>query len=148
MHRIDRSVLLPYPRENLFTLVQDVPSYPAFLPWCPSAHAWPESAPGVHDAQVDIGFKGIRAHFKTRNTHLAPDRITLELVDGPFRQLRGAWHFQALAPDACKVSLTLEYQFATGLLGRAIAPVFGHIAESLIDAFAQRAEQLYGQEGP
>lgn len=143
MHRIDRSVLLPYSRERLFELVRDVPSYPKFLPWCPSAHAWPETAPGVHEAQVDIRYMGIKAFFKTRNTHHVPASISLAFIDGPFKQLRGAWHFQALSPEACKVSLLLEYEFASGLLGKAVAPVFGRIAESLIDAFAQRAQDLY-----
>jgi ribosome-associated toxin RatA of RatAB toxin-antitoxin module len=41
------------------------------------------------------------------------------------------------------VTLNLQYQFAPGLLGRVIAPVFESIAGSLIDAFARRAESLY-----
>ena len=64
----------------------------------------------------------------------------MTLVDGPFRSLEGAWHFHALRPGACKVQLRLHYEFANGLLGRAVMPVFDIIANSMIDSFADRAE--------
>ena len=32
--RIQRSALLPYPAQALYDLVNDVASYPQFLPWC------------------------------------------------------------------------------------------------------------------
>lgn len=147
MHRVDRHILLPYPCEDMFALVGDVRAYPQFLPWCPSTQVWPGTDPDVIEARVDIAYLGIRSHFRTRNSHHAPDRIVLELVEGPFRHLRGSWQFRALGEDACKVSLELEYHFAAGLLGRAIAPVFGKIAESLIDAFALRAQTLHGHDG-
>lgn len=31
---IQRSALLPYPAQALYDLVNDVASYPEFLPWC------------------------------------------------------------------------------------------------------------------
>jgi ribosome-associated toxin RatA of RatAB toxin-antitoxin module len=156
MHRVDRSLLLPYSSAQMFALVRDVASYPQFLPWCPSTQVRVLSAPGeaeaapgqdVIEARVEIGYLGVRSHFTTRNAHHAPDRIDLELLDGPFRRLHGHWHFRALGEQACKVSLVLEYGFAGGLLGRAIAPVFDKVANSLIDAFAARARALYGEGG-
>jgi ribosome-associated toxin RatA of RatAB toxin-antitoxin module len=41
------------------------------------------------------------------------------------------------------VHLNLHYDFAPGLLGRAIAPVFETIAGSLVDSFSRRAEAIY-----
>jgi ribosome-associated toxin RatA of RatAB toxin-antitoxin module len=68
----------------------------------------------------------------------------MTLVEGPFRRLAGDWHFRPIGDDACKVQLHLHYDFAPGLLGRAIAPVFDGIAGTLVDSFARRAESLYG----
>jgi ribosome-associated toxin RatA of RatAB toxin-antitoxin module len=152
MYRVQRSVLVPYSDAQMFALVRDVPRYPEFLPWCPSAHvqaAAEAPAPGqpIDDsvqARVDIAYLGVRSHFTTRNTHHFASAIDLSLVDGPFRALRGRWTFLALGPAACKVSLEMEYGFAAGLLGRAIAPVFERVANSLVDAFAARAQDLYG----
>jgi ribosome-associated toxin RatA of RatAB toxin-antitoxin module len=68
----------------------------------------------------------------------------MQLVEGPFRRLGGEWAFTALREDACKVHLRLNFQFASGVVGRAIAPVFEGIATSLVDAFSKRAEAVYG----
>ena len=152
MHSVNRSVLVPYSDAQMFDLVRDVERYPQFLPWCPStqlmaAGTGPSTAaPGeeIVQARVDIAYLGVRSHFTTRNTNRHPVSIELALVDGPFRSLRGRWTFLPLTATACKVSLELEYGFAAGLLGRAIAPVFEHVANSLIDAFAGRAQNLYG----
>ncbi len=67
----------------------------------------------------------------------------ITLRDGPFRHLHGEWRFVPLAPDACKVELALAYEFATHLLERAVGPVFGHIANTLIDAFVRRAGAIH-----
>ena len=143
MHRIERSVLVPYSAERMFRLVERVDDYPAFLPWCPASRARPLSDSSV-EATIEIAFHGVRTRFTTRN-ELDPLReIRMTLVDGPFRRLTGSWHFRELPEESCKVSLQLQYQFAPGVLGRLIAPVFESIAGSMIDAFARRAESLYG----
>ena len=85
----------------------------------------------------------MRSRFTTHNVSYHPREIRLTLVDGPFRRLSGHWHFLELPEQSCKVSLHLQYQFAAGVLGRLVAPVFDSIAGSLIDAFARRAESLY-----
>ncbi len=116
----------------------------SFLPWCASTQVRPQPQPDVVEARIDIAYLGVRSQFSTRNVYRYPDSLHLALIDGPFRELQGHWTFLALREDACKVSLVLEYRFAAGLLGHAIAPVFDKVASSLIDAFAARAQALYG----
>jgi ribosome-associated toxin RatA of RatAB toxin-antitoxin module len=143
MPRVERSVLVHYSAEQMFDLVADVEEYPEFLPWCSDSSVVPEHGGGL-DASVEIDYRGIRSRFTTRNQMRYPEQIRMTLVDGPFRALEGIWHFHALRPGACKVQLSLHYEFANGLLGRAVAPVFDFIANSMIDSFAQRAERIYG----
>ncbi|HYA75612.1 MAG TPA: type II toxin-antitoxin system RatA family toxin [Burkholderiaceae bacterium] len=147
MHRVHRSVIVPYSRAQMFALVQDIAQYPRFLPWCAASHVRPQSSEELVEARIEIAYMGVRSHFTTSNLNRFPESITLTLVDGPFRDLRGEWSFRALGEDACKVSLDLHYRFAAGLLGRAIAPVFDRVANSLVDAFAARAQDLYGEVG-
>lgn len=71
----------------------------------------------------------------------------MQLEQGPFRSLQGTWRFIRLREDACRVELSLEYQFGAGLLGKALAPVFDHIAATMVDAFVERADRLYGEAG-
>ncbi len=142
MHRIERSVLVTYSAEQMFSLVAAVKDYPVFLPWCAGAHVRPHRD-GSIEARIDIHYRGVRSSFTTRNHNQPPNAIRRELLDGPFRRLTGGWEFRALQDDACKVRLQLQYEFAPGLLGRAIAPVFEGIAASLVDSFTVRADALY-----
>jgi ribosome-associated toxin RatA of RatAB toxin-antitoxin module len=134
----------------MFRLVEQVDQYPRFLPWCAAASVKP--VPGGADprqveATIEIAYRGVRSRFTTRNENLFPDSIRLSLIEGPFRRLSGEWGFVRLGDDASKVTLLLQYQFAAGLLGKAIAPVFEFVANSMIDAFARRAEELYAGAG-
>jgi len=142
MHRVERSVLVPYTAGQMFELVAAVADYPSFLPWCAGTHVRPRRD-GLIDATIEIHYRGVRSRFTTCNDNRAPESIHMALVDGPFRRLSGDWQFRALGADACKVHLNLHYDFAPGLLGRAIAPVFENIAGSLVDSFTRRAEALY-----
>ena len=142
MHRVERSVLVPYTAEQMFELVAAVRDYPKFLPWCAGTHLR-RRRDGLIDATIEIHYHGVRSRFTTCNDNRAHESIHMTLVEGPFRRLAGDWQFRPLREDACRVHLHLHYDFATGLLGRAIGPVFDSIAGSLVDSFTRRAEQLY-----
>ncbi|MEG1832122.1 MAG: type II toxin-antitoxin system RatA family toxin [Burkholderiaceae bacterium] len=143
MPHVDRSLLVHYSAEQMFELVADVEHYPQFLPWCSGSRVVRDREGGA-DATVELDYRGIKSHFTTRNDLRFPEQIRMSLLDGPFRSLTGHWSFIALRPGACKVQLTLHYEFASSLLGRALAPVFEHVAHSMIESFESRAEQVYG----
>ncbi len=144
MHRVHRSVLVPYSCAQMYALVRDVHDYPKFLPWCAASRVRPvDDSRATVEARVEIAYLGVRSHFTTRNLNRDPEAIELTLVDGPFRDLKGIWNFVPLQDAGCKVVLELEYRFAPGLLGRVIAPVFERVANSLVDSFARRADELY-----
>ena len=82
-----------------------------------------------------------------------PDRsVRIELVDGPFSQLEGQWRFIPLAKpgadeaaaQACKIEFELRYAFASRALEALVGPVFDRIANTFVEAFVKRAEQVYG----
>jgi ribosome-associated toxin RatA of RatAB toxin-antitoxin module len=142
MQRVKKSVLVPFDAREMFTLVDGIDRYPDFLPWCGGTQVL-DNRPGGKTARIDIDYHGVRAHFTTDNANRAAESIVVTLKDGPFRHLHGEWRFIALAADACKIEFELAYEFATPLLERAVGPVFGHIAETFIDAFVRRAETLH-----
>jgi len=144
MAQVDKTVLVEYGCEQMFSLVRDVEAYPRFLPWCSGAavNAADES---VVRATLDIDYHGVRTSFSTENTYRTPPNIDLRLVQGPFKHLNGTWHFTALGDSACKIQLRLMYEFSNRILEKLVGPVFGFIANSLVDAFVRRAEQLYGR---
>jgi ribosome-associated toxin RatA of RatAB toxin-antitoxin module len=144
MQRVRKSVLVPFAAERMFALVDDVESYPAFLPWCGGASVLEQREDGK-TARIDINYHHVRAHFTTDNANRPPESIVVTLKDGPFRRLHGEWRFRELAEDACKVELELVYEFKTHIIETVVGPVFNHIAHTFIDAFVRRAEALYAR---
>lgn len=142
MTQIQRSALLPFSDQQMYDLVADVESYPAFLPWCGSAEVLSIKGSEVV-ATVGIDFKGVNRAFTTRNRLIAPKTIDMELVDGPFRHLHGGWSFRALDDQASKIMLDLQFEFSNPMIRLVVGPVFEQIANGLVDAFHQRAEALY-----
>src|SRR5213079_2697960 len=107
--------------EQMYELVQRVEDYPKFLPWCGGTTIL-ERTPTSLVARIEINYLGVRANFTTANRNEPPQRIVIELRDGPFRQLDGTWSFRSLAPVACKVEFDLRYEFAGAILERLIGP--------------------------
>ena len=71
----------------------------------------------------------------------------MHLVRGPFSQLEGEWRFLPVGQGterACRVELTLQYGFDNGALAKLVGPIFDRIANSMVEAFVARAEQVYG----
>ena len=144
MPTISKSALVPFSAAQMYALVDDVPAYPQFLPWCGGAQEVSRNADEV-EASVDIAHSGLKKTFTTRNLIQKNKMIEMRLINGPFKHLHGFWRFEALAEDACKVSLDLEYEFSNKLVGMALGPVFSQIANTLVDSFCQRARSLYGK---
>lgn len=146
MKTVHKSVLIWYSPQEMFALVTDVDQYPQFLPWCDQATVLERDAQSM-TAEVGISFSGLRKKFITRNTHVEGQSVHMQLVEGPFSKLEGDWVFHPVGDGsqrACKVELRLHYGFDSGALAALIGPVFDRIAGSMVDAFVQRAEQVYG----
>jgi len=141
MAKFERTLSVPYKPELMYRLVDDIASYPEFLPWCESARIDSRTADLV---EATLGFKqvGFKGDFTTRNELSPTHRIDMELLDGPFDQLKGWWEFSENA-KGCDVSLFLNYRFENPLAGFMFATVVETIAGELISAFAQRADQVY-----
>ncbi|WP_127471027.1 type II toxin-antitoxin system RatA family toxin [Thiomicrorhabdus aquaedulcis] len=142
MKKITRSALLPYSATQIYNLVNDVNAYPAFLPWCGGARVVSQNGLEMI-AEVTIAKAGIKQTFRTRNHLVPPERIGMQLEQGPFKALTGEWTFKALDVDACKIFFEVEFE-VNSLLGLALGPIFEHIASTMVDSFCERAKHVYG----
>ncbi|MCW8877955.1 MAG: type II toxin-antitoxin system RatA family toxin [Kangiellaceae bacterium] len=143
MEKIKRSALIPYSAEKMFRLVDDIEQYPDFVPYCKSSQVMSREQSTVC-AKLEVAKRGIAKSFTTRNTLTPDEKIRMELVDGPFKYLSGEWRFIALAEDACKIELELEFEFSNKLTSMAFASIFNQLIQSMVSAFTQRAEKVYG----
>ena len=141
---VTKSALVHHSAKQMYDLVCDFESYPDFLPWCSDSRLisrTPEEICG----ELEVSRVGIKQRFSTCNRLLENERMDILLRDGPFRKLQGGWRFQALQTDACKVELVLDFEFAGRLIDAAFGQVFKQIANTLVDAFCKRADELYGR---
>jgi len=142
---IKRSALVNYSPAEMYELVNDVGSYAKFLPWCRSSSVQSETETEMR-ATVEIAKGVLNKSFTTQNRLTKNSRIDMELVNGPFRQLRGFWLFEPLKTEgACRVNLELEFEFDNAMMSIAAKPIFTQIANSLVDAFCKRAAEVYGE---
>jgi ribosome-associated toxin RatA of RatAB toxin-antitoxin module len=140
---VEKSALVPYSAQAMFDLVADVARYQEFLPWCS------DSALVSHDGnrlcgRIEVSRLGITQAFSTCNELDPPQRMGIELHEGPFKSLHGEWQFLPLREDACKVSLRLEFEFSGRLIDAAFGKVFRQVANSLVESFVKRAREVYG----
>ncbi|MFC1695938.1 type II toxin-antitoxin system RatA family toxin [Pseudomonadota bacterium] len=140
---IKRTALVLHPAMDMFRLVQDVPSYPQFLSWCLNAEVH-EQSPEHQLASLVIRVSGITQTFTTRNRLVPGERLTLSLVEGPFKHLSGEWLFDPLGTEGSKVTLVLSFDFSSKMLSSAFRRGFTHIADRLVTEFSKRADHVYG----
>jgi ribosome-associated toxin RatA of RatAB toxin-antitoxin module len=143
MHQISKSAIVAYSCKQMYQLVNQINDYPQFLNWCSSTDILNQTEQEI-TASVSINKSAFRQTFTTLNTLTPNARIDMQLKDGPFKQLNGAWIFTPLNDNACKISLELEFSFASKLVDMAIAPIFTLISNTQLDAFVERAKQIYG----
>ena len=149
MKHVKKSVLLWYSTHEMYSLVTAIEDYPQFLPWCTRVEVLAEAEQSV-TARLTLAYRGVHHTFTTLNQHVEDRSVLVGLVNGPFSRLDGNWQFLPLGPaggapeQACKVELDLRYAFASSALEAVVSPVFDRVANTLVDSFVRRAEQVYG----
>ncbi len=141
MAEIIKEAISPHSPETLFNLVANIPSYPQFLPWCPKTEVHNPENPLLTDATIYVQKGFIKFSFRTLNTNKKPDSIEMNLLEGPFRELKGLWEFIPLGDQACKVKFTLFYIFSNRAFEMTLNPVMQKLADSFLEAFCRQADQ-------
>jgi ribosome-associated toxin RatA of RatAB toxin-antitoxin module len=143
LKHIQKTALVSYTPEQMYSLVDDIDAYAEFLPWCSRSEVIARQD-GIVDGSLEISYSKLNKTFTTRNINTPNEKIEMQLLEGPFKKLHGEWTFQQLGKDGTKVMLNLEFEFANRFLDMTVGPVFSQIANSLVDAFTQRARDVYG----
>jgi ribosome-associated toxin RatA of RatAB toxin-antitoxin module len=143
---IRRSALIGHSAASTFDLIEAAEHYPEFLPWCASATILARDD-AVVAARLEVDYRGLRFGLTTRNPKRRPHWMAIRLEEGPFRRFEGVWRLTELGPEACKIEFTLRYEFDSRVVGKLADGVFERIADTMIDAFANRAQDVLGASG-
>lgn len=144
MQVVERSALVSFTPAQMFALVNDVSSYPQFLPWCVAVRVEEVSAT-ERIAMLRIAHGVLQTEFTTRNTLIPDAQIDMRLTHGPFRDLTGAWRFDAIGDRGARVHFKVEFEFKNRLTSAAFNAVFKTLCGGIVDAFVVRAQKVYGQ---
>ena len=143
MPLVERSVFSPFTPAQMYRLVDDVPAYPLFLPWCQEAEVLCRCEDLVH-ARLKIKKGRFDCTFTTENRLRTGVGIDMRLIEGPFQKLNGQWVFKS-SDSGCLVTLELEFEFSGPLfISTVLTAAFTPIADSMIEAFSKRAYIVYG----
>ena len=148
MKHVKKSVLLWYTPREMYDLVTGVEAYPDFLPWCERAEVLERTSDGM-TARLHLAYAGVRHAFTTRNRHQDATSVLVDLVDGPFSLLQGSWQFlpigrPGLDAEACRIEFEMRYAFSSKALETVVSPVFDRVANTFVDRFVMRAEEVHG----
>ena len=143
MPAVNRSALVMHSVEEMYKLINDVVSYPKFVPDCSDSKVI-SSTDNEMTASLLVSKGGLKKWFTTKNTFSNNQEVILNLVDGPFKRLTGKWNLIELSEEACKVTLELEYEFSSKMFDLAFGRAFNHMANNMVQAFTQRAKEVYG----
>ncbi|AUR52156.1 type II toxin-antitoxin system RatA family toxin [Aquella oligotrophica] len=142
MLNISKSVITPYTPAQMYALVSDVANYKNYLPWCPSSEILKTDGNKII-GRVDISYLKVKAHFTTENINTQNERIDMNLVDGPFKQLHGHWKFIPLGENGCKIEFKLDYKFSNIIIEKLIGAVFELVIKNIVDSFVKKAHEIY-----
>ena len=143
--QVSKSALLPYRSDELFQLVNDIESYPSFLDGCNHAEILTNEG-NVLEARLHLNKKGIQQSFTTRNRLYPSERISMELVEGPFESLSGEWKFLELGEAGCKLSLDLEFTMGQSFMMKLAAPFFAEMGNRLVEAVVAEAGRRFNEQ--
>ena len=146
MREIKHSALVARPPARLFSLINDIESYPRFIPWCTHAKVLSRSDSEIV-ATIGVRQGPLQSEFTTRNELEQDRRILMRLVSGPFKMLEGEWSLTPIAQadgggEGCRVQLTMKFAFKNPLTAVLFEQKFAETAASLMDAFVARARAL------
>jgi len=144
MANISTSVCVNYTALEMYDLVNDVQAYPSYVPMCSEVKLFYKNATGLK-AKLTLAKGKIKLSFTTENTLEEGRSVHMKLVEGPFKQLRGAWRFDPLPSGGCETSFRLDYEFANALLSMAFGGFLKEVAESMVEAFCAQAARKYGE---
>ncbi len=134
---------LPYAAAVVFDLAADFEQYPLYLPgWRAARIEWREG--GRVRAEQTVGFGPVRMRLRTTAFLRRPERIEVTSDDPRFDHFNLLWTFAADGERGCRVGLGIELEPRSQLLRKALASLAPGSAEAVLEAFAQRAQGLFG----
>lgn len=141
-----------YTADEMFLLVASIDLYPTFLPWCAGARIRKREMDGEQEvltADLIVAYKVFREQFTSRVVlDKAACVIDVHYVQGPFKYLANKWRFEPLAEGGSRIHFFIDFEFRSVTLQKLMNGVFSKAFTRMMQAFIDRAEDVYGTQKP
>lgn len=146
MREVRRNALVPQTAAQMYAIVNDIESYPLFLPWCASARVDNRTETTV-TGTLELSRAGVKVHVSSQNRMVPGRRIDMVQAGGPLKSLTGSWIFTPIEKEGvergCRVELEVRFEFRNAALTLLFGPLFEHTWDSLVEAFVKRARTVH-----
>jgi coenzyme Q-binding protein COQ10 len=147
MHKITETKIMPFTANQIYDLVVDIENYPNFLPWCKNAKIIKEISKNNIHAELLINFKNIYEKY-TSDVYfnkINENQYNIEAIaiKGPFKRLVNKWQIVLIDQKKSKVDFYLEFEFNSIILTKMLGTIFSSATHKMINAFENRANELY-----
>ena len=142
--------VLPYTPDQMFELVADVESYPAFLPlWREARIRRLTDDPPFETYRTSqvIQLGPVHRRFTTETRMRRPTGIEIDSDDPFFERFSIIWSFSPGSDDGCRVSFKLDCEAGPRLMRPVFDLVLNESAHGIMRAFEGRARSLYKPTG-
>lgn len=151
MNSISTSRIVPYTCEEMYNLVNDIETYPEFLPWCQNSIVH-ECDDNEVKATLVLSAKGFTQSLTTHNLMQKNKMIEMKLVEGPLKHLESFWRFEDVSDNPneskpqCHIFFDMEFEFSNRFIRMALEPFFDSVSNTIVNSFLARAETLYSKK--
>jgi len=147
MPKLEKSHDLAHRAQDMFELVCDVERYPEFVPLCQSLSITSRkdrNGKSLILADMTMAYKMLSETFTTQVLMNRADlAIDVKYIEGPFKHLDNQWRFEVIGEKRCRVHFMVDYELKSKMLAMAAGTVFEMAFGRFVDAFEQRANELY-----
>lgn len=152
------TVILPFSRDHLFSIVSDVAAYEEFVPYCIQSRilssneasqflqssSKPQLLHGSSEeflAELTVGFGSLKEQYISKVfLDREKGQIIAEAIPTPlFQHLRTSWTVQPLSPNQSKVDFEVHYAFSNPFYAAMAKAAMQKMASQMIGAFEKRA---------
>jgi coenzyme Q-binding protein COQ10 len=132
-----------FQQSDLFSLVADIESYPAFIPGCLKTRVLSRRE-NVLLVENVFGLGPLRQKFISQATLDSPHKLCITSENGIWRRFRMDWRFEPMG-NGCRLYCAMELEFSSQLLNAAAPFAAADVESGILQAFELRAEKILGQ---
>ena len=147
MPKQEESKIVSYTKDQMFDLVADIDRYDEFLPWCNNSRIINTSAENdkkIVIADLEIGYDQFTYTYRSE-VKLLKDKseINVRNLDGPFKYLENNWKFITVGKNQCEIQFNIDFELNISILDILMKKFFDLAFQKMVDAFINRANEIY-----